>query len=40
MGVVKVVGQLRSKHPELAEAYRVQEAWLAKLGHWEDALEK
>eukprot|EP00605_Chrysophyceae_sp_TOSAG23-4_P001470 GSChrysophyteH1.ASY1.ANO1.1606.1 assembled CDS len=38
MGVLKVVGQLRTKHPELSESYKVQEAWLAKLGHWDDAL--
>ena len=38
MGVLKVVGQLRVKHPELADSYKVQESWLAKLGHWDDAL--
>ena len=38
MGVMKVVGALQAKHPELADAYKVQEAWLAKLGHWDQAL--
>lgn len=39
MGVLKVVAQMGTKNPELADAYKVQEAWLAKLGHWDEALE-
>ena len=38
IGVLKVVGQMQKKHPELKETYKVQEAWLAKLGHWGEAL--
>ena len=40
MGVLRVVDNLQKKHPELSEAYKVQEAWLAKLGHWDAALVK
>jgi len=39
MGVLKVVAQMGTKNPELADAFKVQEAWLAKLGHWDEALE-
>lgn len=38
IGVLKVVGQMQKKNPELKETYKVQEAWLAKLGHWGEAL--
>lgn len=27
-------------YPQLQENYKVQEAWLAKLGHWNEALAK
>lgn len=39
MGVIKVVSLMQQRHPELADTYKVQEAWLAKLGHWNEALE-
>ena len=31
---------IQRQKPELAEVYRVQEAWLAKLGHWGEAMDK
>lgn len=37
-GLLKVVKQIAIRHPELKEIYTVQEGWLAKLGHWEEAL--
>lgn len=39
MGILKVVSQYQQKHPELRETYAVQDAWLAKLGEWDEALE-
>jgi len=38
IGVLKVVAQMQKKHPTLQEVYAVQEAWLSKLGHWDEAL--
>jgi phosphatidylinositol kinase/protein kinase (PI-3 family) len=38
VGVLKSVSQMQKKYPQLQEAYRVQEAWLAKLGNWNEAL--
>jgi tetratricopeptide (TPR) repeat protein len=29
---------MQKKHPELKDKYTVREAWLAKLGHWNEAL--
>ena len=40
VGVLKVVSQMQKRYPQLVEAYRVQEAWLAKLGYWTEALER
>ncbi len=39
-GLLKVVEQIQKKFPELKEVYAVQESWLAKLGHWDEALVK
>ena len=40
-GLLKVVQQMHKTLPlgELREMYTVQESWLAKLGHWDEALE-
>ena len=35
-----MVEQIQKKFPELKEVYAVQESWLAKLGHWDEALVK
>ena len=40
VGVLKSVSQMQKKYPQLQEAYRVQEAWLAKLGNWNEALTR
>jgi FKBP12-rapamycin complex-associated protein len=39
-GLLKVVEQIQKKFPALKEVYAVQESWLAKLGHWDEALVK
>ena len=41
-GLLKVVQQMEKRVPpgELRELYKVQESWLAKLGHWDEALVK
>lgn len=38
--MLKVVEYLRKKFPDLAVQYTVRDSWLAKLGHWEEALER
>ncbi|RYH28611.1 DUF3385 domain-containing protein [archaeon] len=39
-GLLKVATQIQKKYPELKEFYTVQESWLAKLGYWDEALQK
>lgn len=39
-GLLKVAKQIQSKLPEFKDFYTVQESWLAKLGYWDEALQK
>ena len=40
LGVLKVIESLRRRYPDLASQYTVRDSWLAKLGHWEEALSR
>ena len=39
-GLLKVVEQIKKKSPQSMDVYTIQDSWLAKLGHWDEALMK
>lgn len=40
VGVVNVIKKMQQQQPELSKSLTIQDAWLAKLGYWDEALEE
>jgi tetratricopeptide (TPR) repeat protein len=39
VGILKVVAKYQRQHPNMTDVYYIQEAWLAKLGEWDESLK-